>query len=195
MINNGDIDATMSAMLQVMARYLKVNVARLLEASGKVETTKDIAKDLQTSLMNSWLKDGVTVDNVFEWFKPNIAKSMPISTSDFYIFAAYVALFNKKQPLEMQTSMIAVIRKFYHDESLGPMLEMASREPSTKKEAMILRNQLFDAWVLMPEFTPGLFSMNWDKTKAVTLSYRSYYYRDEGVHHALLMKRLPLREN
>ncbi|POM81403.1 Avirulence protein (Avh) [Phytophthora palmivora] len=142
----GNNDVTLVESL--VAKYGHERIAKALVDAKSVESSKQIATKLQTQLYETWLKQGMSVDYVFDLMQLKQLGENVVSSRGLDVLEDYVSLVNSKLTSNnAHENFIKTLSKgFKGDDKFTYLLQEASKKPKLEDQAVQLQNKLFQQW-------------------------------------------------
>nr|AEK80751.1 Avh148 [Phytophthora sojae] len=143
------------------------------------EKSPSVAKQLQSELMETWLKKKRNPARVFKLLKLNEAADKAFESPVLAMWLKYITFYKEANPKEIVN--VAQILKMYHsDEALAKMLLEATKAPSTEKIALSTLDALTIGWMYRQKVRPEIVYKWLDAAKndvgeKFYTSYRTLY--------------------
>ncbi|KAE9042481.1 hypothetical protein PR003_g1263 [Phytophthora rubi] len=150
---------TTSTIPTLIARYGDDGLFQLIEAAKKASSTNSLAVRLQGEQMQYWATIGKSPDEVFGLFSLARAGDGIFSNPEgLTTWAKYVDDFNAKNQ-NKATSTISTLIKYYNDDALAKMIELAKNAQTTKSIATKLNAAQMNGWLNSGKSADDVFTL------------------------------------
>ncbi|KAF4035007.1 hypothetical protein GN244_ATG13024 [Phytophthora infestans] len=119
----------------------------LVTSAKKSSMTGKKADELETALLNKWLREDTLPKDVFVWLKLSDDVDDAFSPQNLNKFAAYIDNFNTRRPNHQQ-SAIAIYTSSFGDAAVVNKLISAVDDGATRSIANKLQEAQFESWVI-----------------------------------------------
>ncbi|OWZ24729.1 Avirulence (Avh) protein [Phytophthora megakarya] len=138
--------------------YGESYLVSILAAAGQVRATKSTSKKMELELIQIWLKNDRTTDDVFKLLELDKAASKVLGSPQLAFWGRYAGYVNEKQPGKT-TSLIATLTTHYTEEGVVKMLEAAKKVPATKAVATRLQSDQLEYWLSLNKSPTSVFKL------------------------------------
>ncbi|OWZ19203.1 Avirulence (Avh) protein [Phytophthora megakarya] len=147
-----------SVVASLSRLYGDAYLVNMLAAAGKVSTTKSTSKKMEFELINLWLKNDQSTDDVFKLLDLDKAADKVLGSPQLEVWGKYAGYINKKNP-DNKASLIAALSTHYKDEGVVKMLEAAKKVPATEAVATRLQTEQLHHWLSIDRAPANIFTL------------------------------------
>ncbi|KAE9020735.1 hypothetical protein PR001_g13529 [Phytophthora rubi] len=134
------------AMTTLLKYYTDESMAKMVLEAEKAPGSANVAKQLQSELLENWLRSKKSPSSVFRVLKLNKAGDKAFESPVLAMWLKYVAFFKDANPL-VRVNVAEILKRYYANDVLGKMLIEALKVPSTKKIAKSTLDALTIGWM------------------------------------------------
>ncbi|OWZ24711.1 Avirulence (Avh) protein [Phytophthora megakarya] len=154
--NNPKTQTSVISSLQSI--YGESYLVNILAAAGQIRATKSTSKKMELELIQIWLKNDRTTDDVFKLLELDKAANKVLGSPQLAFWGRYVGYVNEKQP-DKTTSLIATLTTHYKSKGVVKMLEAAKKVPATKAVATRLQTEQLQHWLSIGKAPANVFKL------------------------------------
>ncbi|OWZ24727.1 Avirulence (Avh) protein [Phytophthora megakarya] len=147
-----------SVVASLSKLYGDAYLVNMLAAAGKVSTTKSTSKKMEFELINLWLKNDQSADDVFKLLDLDKAADKVLGSPQLEVWGKYAGYINKNNP-DDKVSLIATLSTHYKDEGVVKMLEAAKTNPATEAVATRLQTEQLHHWLSIDKAPVNVFTL------------------------------------
>ncbi|KAG1694184.1 hypothetical protein DVH05_021840 [Phytophthora capsici] len=129
----------------LLTHYGDSGLAKIIEASKHVTSTKILAKRLQSEQIQRWLAQKLSPDEVFVLLKLDEAGDQLFSQSQVLTWVKYLDDYNDE--FNKPFTVFSLLKPKYEEETLVQMLIAAKKAPSTEKIALAVQAEQTKLWL------------------------------------------------
>ncbi|KAH7491239.1 RxLR effector protein PSR2 [Phytophthora ramorum] len=126
--------------------------------SSVIEKAKALVSTATTTKLQTWLKNGKSIDNVFIRLKLTKAGDKLLDNPQFTTWLTYVDDFTAKNPGKT-TSAIAKLTTYYGDEAVAKILDAAKKVAGTRGVATKLEAAQMQTWLAAGNSADDVFTL------------------------------------
>ncbi|KAG3169334.1 hypothetical protein PC128_g19185 [Phytophthora cactorum] len=222
--NTANLPKKTSLIATLTAHYGDEGMAKIIEGAKQVSSTASIAKRLESELMQLWLGQKHSVDDVFKLLKLDEAGDQLFAQPQVVAWAKYVDEFNELHPDKQVSLFSALTARYPNEETLVKMLIAAKKSPSVENIAVRVQSEQTKLWqankkspadvfklVKLDEEGPTLLTsplfkswlqytdeynmINWKETVSSISTLRTHYSDDVLAKMSLAADKTPSTQN
>ncbi|KAL3663841.1 hypothetical protein V7S43_011254 [Phytophthora oleae] len=141
----------------LIAHYGDDGLAKIIEASKHVASTKVMAKHLQSEQIQRWLAQKLSPDDVFVLLKLDKAGDQLFSQSQVFTWVKYLDDFNEE--FNKPFTVFSVLKPKYDEETLVQMLIAAKKVSRTEKIAVAAQAEQTRLWLSEKKAPSDVFDL------------------------------------
>ncbi|GMG17139.1 unnamed protein product [Phytophthora fragariaefolia] len=134
------------AMNTLMTHYSSEQLAKMVIEAEKSPKSASVAKQLQSELLENWLKSNKSPSSVFRVLKLNKLGAQAFESPVLGIWLKYVTFYKAANPAA-RVNVAMILKKYFSNDVLAKMLFDAEKNPSTTKIANDVLDTLTIGWV------------------------------------------------
>ncbi|POM75498.1 Secreted RxLR effector peptide protein [Phytophthora palmivora] len=166
--NKKNLDRKENMIRTFLTYYSDEDVAKMLAHAEKNPFTKELASNLQMSLLNAWVRelkspaevtkllDGGTSNALMETYTRKFEWAM--KSSDLAVWLKYVDFYKARHP-GTETSTIAILTDRYGDEAVSKVIAASLSDSSTMAIAKELESAQLKCWLANSKSSGDVFKL------------------------------------
>ncbi|KAF1773261.1 hypothetical protein GQ600_12456 [Phytophthora cactorum] len=176
--NTANLPKKTSLIATLTAHYGDEGMAKIIEGAKQVSSTASIAKRLESELMQLWLGQKHSVDDVFKLLKLDEAGDQLFAQPQVVAWAKYVDEFNELHPDKQVSLFSALTARYPNEETLVKMLIATKKSPSVENIAVRVQSEQTKLWQANKKSRPTLTADKTSRTQNFAKRLRSELLRE-----------------